>query len=102
MFANILNPQKRAASRELDVGLCYLLHGAKELVPLLRKTYRDKWSGFIDDILNGARPYEVATVVILVFLRQSFKQDLNQETQGAPSSKALLTTISSIRLTFCE
>jgi hypothetical protein len=25
---------------------------------LTKQKYRDEWSGFIDDILHGARPYE--------------------------------------------
>jgi len=73
MFANLFNPRKRAASREFEVALHYLLHDAENLVPLLKQMYKDKWSGFIDDILNGARPYEEATVVISIFLEQSFR-----------------------------
>ena len=73
MFANLFNPRKRAASRELEVALHYLLHGTEKLIPLLKQKYKDRWSGFIDDILSGARPYEEATAVIGIFLQQSFR-----------------------------
>jgi hypothetical protein len=73
MFANLFNPRKRAASREFEVALHYLLHDAERLIPLLKEKYKDKWSGFIDDILNGARPYEEATAVLGIFLQQSFR-----------------------------
>ena len=73
MFRYLFNPRKRAASREFEVALHYLLHDAKAIVPLLKETYRDKWAGFIDDILNGARPYEEATLVIGIFVQNSFK-----------------------------
>jgi hypothetical protein len=73
MFSNIFNPRRRAASREFEVAICYLLHDAEKLIPLLKEKYKDKWAGFIDDILNGARPYEEATAVIGIFLQQSFR-----------------------------
>jgi hypothetical protein len=38
------NPRKRAAARELEVALYYLLHDARAFVPLLKETYKDKWS----------------------------------------------------------
>jgi hypothetical protein len=74
MFRDLFNPRKRAASREFEVALHYLLHDAKAIVPLLKETYKDKWPGFIDDILKGARPYEEATLVIGIFVQNSFKQ----------------------------
>ena len=67
------DPQKRAAARELEVALYFLLHDSKELVPLLKETYKEKWSGFIDDILEGALPYEQASALIGSFLRSSFE-----------------------------
>jgi hypothetical protein len=73
MFSSFLNPKQRAASREFEVALHYLLHDAEKLVPLLKETYKDKWSGFIDDILKGSRPYEEAMAVIGIFLRNSFR-----------------------------
>lgn len=73
MFRDLFNPRKRAASHEFEVALHYLLHDAKAIVPMLKKTYKNEWSGLIDDILNGARPYEEATVVIGLFLRQSLE-----------------------------
>ena len=73
MFRDFFNLRKRAASSEFDVALHYLLHDAKAVVPLLKETYKDKWSGFIDDILGGARPYEEATLVIGIFVQSSFK-----------------------------
>ena len=73
MFSNILNARKRAASREFEGAIHYLLHDAENLVPLLKKAYKDNWSGFIDAILNGARPYEEATAAIGIFLQQSFR-----------------------------
>jgi hypothetical protein len=69
MFANLFNPRKRAASWEFEVALHYLLHDAEKLIPLLKKQYKAKWSGFIDDILDGALPYEEATAVAGIFLR---------------------------------
>ena len=39
----------------------------------MKQKYKDEWSGFIDDILNGARPYEEATVLLGIFLQQSFR-----------------------------
>lgn len=73
MLSSIFNPRKRAATREFEVAVHYLLHDAENLIPLMKETYRDKWSGFVDDILNGARPYETATAVIGIFLQQSFR-----------------------------
>jgi hypothetical protein len=73
MFAYLFNPRKRAASREFEIALHYLLHDAEKLIPLLKEKYKGEWSGFIDDILNGARPYEEATVVISIFLQQAFR-----------------------------
>jgi hypothetical protein len=67
------NARKRAAARELEVAIHYLLHGAPSLVPLLKETYKDKWPGFIDDILAGARPYEEAMALIRTFVRSSFE-----------------------------
>jgi hypothetical protein len=75
------NPRKRAA-REFEVAIHYLLHDAEKLVPLLKKTYEDKWSGFIDAVVNGARPYEEATVLMFIFLQQSFR-DLDQARHDA-------------------
>jgi hypothetical protein len=73
MFRDLFNPRKRAASREFEVALHYLLNDAKAVVPLLKETNKDKWPGFIDDILKGARPYEEATLVIGIFVQNSFK-----------------------------
>jgi hypothetical protein len=73
MFSNPLNSRKRAASRELEVAIRYLLHDAGKLPALLKEMYKDQWSGFIDDILDGARPYEEAAAVISIFLQQSFR-----------------------------
>jgi hypothetical protein len=78
MLSNIFNPRKRAASRELEIALYYLLHDAEKLVPLMKQMYRKKWPGFIDDILNGARPYEEATVLISIFLQQAFRNHTDQ------------------------
>lgn len=72
MLANIFNPRKRAASREFEIAIRYLLHDSENLAPLLKQMYKDKWSGFIDDILNGARPYHEATAVVGIFLQQAF------------------------------
>jgi hypothetical protein len=74
MFLNFLNPKKRAASHEFEAALYYLLHDAEALVPLLKETYKKKWSRFIDDILKGANPYEEATGLICIFLRSSFER----------------------------
>jgi len=49
--------------------LHYLLHSAGALVPLLKETYKNKWSSFIRDILKGANPYEEATGLTCIFLR---------------------------------
>jgi hypothetical protein len=68
----LFNRRKRAAW-EFEVAVHYLLHDAKELVSLMKEMYADKWPGFIDDILNGARPYEIATAVVGIFLQQSFR-----------------------------
>jgi hypothetical protein len=73
MFSNLLSPRKRAASREFEVAIHYLLHDTGKLPPLLKEMYKDQWSGFIDDILNGAPPYEEATAVIGIFLQQTFR-----------------------------
>jgi hypothetical protein len=81
MFFDIFNPRKRAASRELEVGLYYLLHDARAVVPLLKESYKDRWPGFIEDILKGARPYEEATVIIGIFLQSSF-QGLHPDDRG--------------------
>jgi hypothetical protein len=78
MFWNLFNPRRWAVSREFEVALHYLLYGAGKLVPLLKKTYKNEWSGFIDDIQKGARPYEEATVLISAFLQNSF-QGLDRE-----------------------
>ena len=78
MFAHLFNPRKRAASREFEIAVRYLLHDAEKLVPLMKQMYRDKWPGFIDDILNGARPYEEATAVIGIFVQQSFRNHQDQ------------------------
>jgi hypothetical protein len=48
----------------------------------MKEMYADKWPGFIDDILNGARPYEVGTAVVGIFLQQSFR-NLDQAQRGA-------------------
>jgi hypothetical protein len=55
--------RRRRAAWEFEVAVHYLLHDAKELVSLMKEMNADKWPGFIDDILNGARPYEEATAV---------------------------------------
>jgi hypothetical protein len=73
MFRDLFNPRKRAASREFEVAIHYLLHDAKAIVPLLKETYKDKWPGFIEDIVGGARPYEEATLVIGIFVQSTFK-----------------------------
>ena len=73
MFAHIFNPKKRTASRELEIALHYLLHDAEKLIPLLKRKYKGEWPGFIDDIVDGARPYEEATVLLSIFLQQSFR-----------------------------
>jgi hypothetical protein len=73
MLSYIFNPRKRAASREFEVAIRVLLHDAENLIPLLKKMYKDEWSGFIDNVLNGARPYEQAAVVIGIFLQRSFR-----------------------------
>jgi hypothetical protein len=78
---NLLSPRKRAASRELEIALHYFLHDAENLVPLLKETYKARWSGFIDDILKGARPYEEATALIGIFLQNSF-HDLDREARS--------------------
>ena len=83
MLSNIFNPRKRAASREFEVAIRYLLHDAENLVPLMKQMYRDKWPGFIDDILNGARPYEEATAVIGIFLQQSFRNHQDEAQRDA-------------------
>lgn len=83
MLSNIFNPRKRAASREFEVGIRYLLHDAEKLVPLMKQMYRDEWPGLIDDILEGARPYEVATAVIGIFLQQSFRNHLDEAQRNA-------------------
>jgi hypothetical protein len=49
-------PRKRAAAREFEVAVHYLLHDAGKLIPLMKQMAGNKWSGFIEDILNGARP----------------------------------------------
>lgn len=56
MLSYLFNRRKRAISREFDVAIHYLLHDAENLIPLLKQMYKDKWSGFVDDIVNGARP----------------------------------------------
>jgi hypothetical protein len=58
MLSSIFNPRKRAVSRGFEVAIRYLLHDAENLIPLMKQMYRDKWPGFVDDILNGARPYD--------------------------------------------
>jgi hypothetical protein len=68
MFSNILNARKRVASREFEGAIHYLLHDAENLIPLLKKKYKDEWASFIGAILKGARPYEQATAVITIFL----------------------------------
>ena len=73
MLSSIFNPRKRAATREFEIAVHYLLHDAENLIPLMKETYRDKWSRFIDDVLKGARPYEEATAVVGIFLQQSFR-----------------------------
>jgi hypothetical protein len=72
------DPQKRAAACELDVALYFLLHDTKELVPLLKEAYKEKWSGFIDDILEGTPPYEQASALIGIFLRSSFEGSIRE------------------------
>ena len=75
MFLNFLNPKKkRAASHEFEVALHYMLRNAEALVPLLKETYKYKWSSLIRDILKGANPYEEATGLICIFLRSSFER----------------------------
>ena len=61
------NPKKRAASHEFEVALDYMLRNAEALVPLLKETYKNKWSSFIRDILKGANPYEEATGLTCIF-----------------------------------
>ena len=78
MSSNIFIPRKRAASREFEVGIRYLLHDAEKLVPLMKQMYGDEWPGLIDDNLEGARPYEVATAVIGIFLQHSFRNQLDE------------------------
>ena len=93
MSSNIFIPRKRAASREFEVGIRYLLHDAEKLVPLMKQMYRDEWPGLIDDILEGARPYEVATAVIGIFLQHSFRNQLDeaQRTIAAVADNKLTT-----------
>jgi polyhydroxyalkanoate synthesis regulator phasin len=74
--------RRRRAAWEFEVAVHYLLHDAKELVSLMKEMNADKWPGFIDDILNGARPYEEATAVVGIFLQQSFR-NLDQVQRGA-------------------
>jgi hypothetical protein len=74
--------RRRRAAWEFEVAVHYLLHGAKDLVSLMKQMYSDKWPGFVDDILNGARPYEQATAVVGIFLQQSFR-NLDQAKRGA-------------------
>ena len=73
--------RRRRAAWEFEVAVHYLLHDAKELVSLMKEMNADKWPGFIDDILNGARPYEEATAVVGIFLQQSFR-NLDQAQRG--------------------
>ena len=51
-----------------------MLRNAEALVPLLKETYKNKWSSFIRDILKGANPYEEATGLTCIFLRSSFER----------------------------
>jgi hypothetical protein len=74
--------RRRRAAWEFEVAVHYLLHDAKELVSLMKEMNADKWPGFIDDILNGARPYEEATAVVDILLQQSFR-NLDQAQRGA-------------------
>ena len=87
MFAHLFSSRKRAASREFEVALYSLLHDAEKLLLLLKQTYKDEWSGFIDDILNGARPYEEATVLIGIFLQQSFRNNQDRAKRDAVIAK---------------
>jgi hypothetical protein len=73
LFSHIFNPRKRTASRDFEFAVCYLLADWQRLVPQLKKKYKNEWSGFIDDILNGARPYEEATGLLSSFFRQFFR-----------------------------
>jgi hypothetical protein len=47
-------PRKRAAAREFEVAVHYLLHDTGKLIPLMKQMAGNKWSGFIEDILNAA------------------------------------------------
>ena len=94
MLSSLFNRRKRAASREFEIAIRYLLHDAENLVPLIKQMYRDKWPGFIDDILNGARPYEEATAVIGIFLQQSFRND-----QDKGQRVAIITAVANNNLT---
>jgi hypothetical protein len=73
MFFNLFSPRKRAASREFEIAIRYLLHDAENVIPFLKEAYKDKWSGFIDNILSGTRPYEEAAAVIGSFMQDSFQ-----------------------------
>jgi hypothetical protein len=63
MLSDIFNPRKRAASREFEVGIRFLLHDAEKLVPLMKQMYRDEWPDFIDDIRGARRPRSTARPV---------------------------------------
>jgi hypothetical protein len=93
MLSDIFNPRRRAARREFEVAIHYLLHDAEKLVPLLKETYKDKWSGFVDDILNGARAYEEATAVGGIFLQQVFGN------QDRPQREAVIAAVADNNLT---
>jgi hypothetical protein len=73
MFFNLFSPRKRAASREFEIAIRYLLHDAENVIPFLKEAYKDKWSGFIDNILSGTRPYEEAAAIIGSFMQDSFQ-----------------------------
>jgi hypothetical protein len=92
MLSDIFNPRRRAARREFEIAIHYLLHDAEKLIPLLKDTYKEKWSGFTDDILNGSRPYEEATAVVGVFLQQSFRN------QDRPQREAVIVAVANNNL----
>lgn len=66
------------ARRDLDLALAVYLLGRTPLRKLLRQKYSEQWRGFAEDIINGAKPYDEALVLIYVLIIDTFNNDLGE------------------------
>jgi hypothetical protein len=73
-----LSKKERAASR-LNASLKAVLVGRSEIEKAIRHRYRDKWDGFVNDVVSGTLPHDEAISLVSIFIIDALGREMTKE-----------------------